>query len=265
MAQKAVAPNTLRVHTFTTRPTNLPDHKSIIEECRQAYLTACSPGTPGDKTYPLRGIVLSNKSAFVKFAPTVRFREAEIQDYVGGKLKEKGSASVRVPVVFEFIQWHGDGSIVMELIHGTTCNDTHVVQVARALEELIAIEAPTMAPGPKHLNRILAREGHTERLDLVGEVEQLGLRLCPADLDATNFMVDSENGMIVAIDFGQTSFLPPCFFNYAITVGKPYANLAAALPRGQIPKVSERAAEPHRPVGLGQLRHATRLYWELVR
>lgn len=228
-----------------TRPDDLPDPQEIITECLTAYKKAWAI----DKYHLPRGIPLSNKSAFVKFGNDIELREAEIQDFVFQFLSTRGRGNVKVPRVYSFIVQAKRQYMVMELIDGSICDETHVPQIARALEELITIQAPTMAPGPvkpgpidhwffrdgvssvtypsvfdlqRHLNRILAKEGLKDSVDLLGEVSQHGLCLCPADMNEKNFMIDS-NGMIVAIDFGQTSFLPPCFFHYAIAVSnKPF-------------------------------------------
>lgn len=240
------------VHFSDSRPQNLPSVPDIIAECMAARCRAASDGAA---TY-LRGIRLANGSAFVKFGGGIKFREAEIQNFVYEFLSTSSRGHVRVARVYTFIMTAHYRFIVMEFIDGSTCNESHVDQVARALEELIAIQAPvtTTAPGPVspgpidhhffedyvssvtyptvedlqlHLNRILKKQGYKDTLNLVSEVEQYGLRLCPSDMHETNFMVDS-NGMIVAIDFGGTSFLPTCFFHYAIIMSCSFNCLLAS-------------------------------------
>lgn len=237
------------VHFSDSRPQNLPSVPEIIAECIAARRAASDNAAPY-----VRGIHLANGSAFVKFGHDVKFREAEIQNFVYEFLRTSSRGHVRVARVYTFITADSYQYIVMEFIDGSTCNETHVDQVARALEELIAIQAPTTAPGPVspgpidhcffeddvssvtyptvqdlqlHLNRILKKQGHKDTLDLVSEVEQYGLRLCPSDMHETNFMMDS-NGMIVALDFGVTSFLPTCFFHYAITMSCSFNCLLAS-------------------------------------
>ncbi|KAI5981474.1 hypothetical protein EDD15DRAFT_2183160, partial [Pisolithus albus] len=90
-----------------------------------------------------------------------------------------------------------------------------------------SVTYPTVEDLQLHLNRILKRQGHKDTLDLVSEVQQYGLRLCPSDMHETNFMVDS-NGVIVAIDFGGTSFLPTCFFHYAVIMSCSFNCLLAS-------------------------------------
>ena len=75
--------------------------------------------------------------------------------------------------------------------------------------------------------QILKKAGYEGKsVDLETEVQEHGLRLCPSDMNRTNFMKDT-NGKIVAIDFGQTSFLPLSFFDFAINVSEPFTELLA--------------------------------------
>ena len=53
------------------------------------------------------------------------------------------------------------------------------------------------------------------RFDLQTETAD-GLVLCPTDLNASNFMIDTE-GKLWAIDFGRTCFLPASFMSYSLT------------------------------------------------
>ena len=46
-----------------------------------------------------------------------------------------------------------------------------------------------------------------------------GLRLCPSDINRTNFKKGLQ-GEIVALDFGTTCFLPPSFFAFAMAEGE---------------------------------------------
>lgn len=70
--------------------------------------------------------------------------------------------------------------------------------------------------------QILKKAGYEDKsVDLETEVQEHGLRLCPSDMNRTNFM-KVTNGKIVAVDFGQTSFLPLSFFDFAINVSEPF-------------------------------------------
>lgn len=60
------------------------------------------------------------------------------------------------------------------------------------------------------MTQILAHEGRGECVSFGPEVKAHGLRLCPCDMNRTNFMKDLK-GMIVALDFGASCFLPPSF------------------------------------------------------
>ncbi|KAI5983084.1 hypothetical protein EDD15DRAFT_2202307 [Pisolithus albus] len=108
--------------------------------------------------------------------------------------------------------------LVMKFIDGSTCNMTHIDQAPVTTtapgpvspgpidhyffaDYVSSVTYPTIEDLQLHLNRILKKRGHKDTLDLVSEVQQYSLRLCPSDMHETNFMVDS-NGVIVAIDFG---------------------------------------------------------------
>src|SRR5258706_14777599 len=65
-------------------------------------------------------------------------------------------------------------------------------------------------------------------VDFKAEVKLQGMRLCPSDMDKSNFLRDTD-GNIVAIDFGATCFLPPSFFSFALQVGGSYTQLLARV------------------------------------
>jgi hypothetical protein len=56
----------------------------------------------------------------------------------------------------------------------------------------------------------------SERVSFKDEVRD-GLRLCPCDINRTNFM-KRPDGKLVALDFGATCFLPPSFFAVAMAL-----------------------------------------------
>ena len=60
--------------------------------------------------------------------------------------------------------------------------------------------------------------GVPQRVSFSDEVLD-GLRLCPCDINRTNFKKDPQ-GKIVALDFGATCFLPPSFFAFAMAAAE---------------------------------------------
>jgi hypothetical protein len=60
--------------------------------------------------------------------------------------------------------------------------------------------------------------GVSERVSFKDEVRD-GLRLCPCDINRTNFKKGLE-GKVVALDFGATCFLPPSFFAFKMATGE---------------------------------------------
>jgi hypothetical protein len=62
--------------------------------------------------------------------------------------------------------------------------------------------------------------------DFGPEVEEHGLRLCPCDMKRTNFMRDSW-GRVVALDFGESCFLPVSFFAFALREGDDFTQRIA--------------------------------------
>jgi hypothetical protein len=76
------------------------------------------------------------------------------------------------------------------------------------------------------LTQILTYIGSDERVSFAPEVEDHGLRLCPCDMNRSNFMRDSW-GRIVALDFGDSCFLPLSFFAFALREGDYFTQLIA--------------------------------------
>ena len=74
--------------------------------------------------------------------------------------------------------------------------------------------------------QILAHIGSDDRVDFGPEVDDHGLRLCPSDTNRSNFMRDSW-GRIVALDFGESCFLPVSFFNFALYEGDNFTRRIA--------------------------------------
>ncbi|KAI6139569.1 hypothetical protein BKA82DRAFT_4223110 [Pisolithus tinctorius] len=239
------------------KPVNLPGPEAIIQLCRDAARARFS-ATNSNSNY-LRGVPLTYEShgatacVWVKYGPTITMGEALTQHFVAQAINGKADAAVRVPSVYLAFRSRCYGYIVMEYIDGSTCDDSDAELVAAAVRSLIAIRGPTAAPGPvgggpivhrffadwessvtydsvqlleEHVNRILAHEGRSERVSFGPEVEAHGLRLCPCDMNQTNFMKDLK-GMIVALDFGASCFLPPSFFAFALHEGDYFTQLVA--------------------------------------
>ncbi|KAL0578480.1 hypothetical protein V5O48_003529 [Marasmius crinis-equi] len=217
------------------RPNNLPPPETIVQLCRAA----------GHDT---RGVPLFDESrglnlAWVKYGHTVTMSEAHTQDAVWQALNAIPDAPGRIPKVYQAFKSGYRGYIVMEYIDGSECIASDIPQVAAVVECLIGIKGPTAVPGPvgggpivhsffvewtsdleydtvqeleQHVNGILAYVDHSERVDFSGEIRD-GLRLCPCDINQTNFLKDRQ-GRIVAIDFGATNFLPPSFFALAMAM-----------------------------------------------
>ena len=74
--------------------------------------------------------------------------------------------------------------------------------------------------------QILAYIDSNYRVSFGPEVEEHGLRLCPCDMNCSNFKRDSW-GRIVALDFGESCFLPLSFFSFALFMGDNFTQLIA--------------------------------------
>lgn len=232
------------------KPDNLLDPKAIVQQCRDA----------NSNSNKLRGVPLVNKShgapyAWVKYGWYTTMGEALTQDFVGKAINGNPNAAVRVPRVYLAFRSGDYGYIVMEYIDGSTCDNSDAKLVAAAVQSLIAIRGPTAEPGPvgrgpirhrffvewkssmtyhsvqeleQHINGILAYTGwdDVDRVNFGPEVEEHGLRLCPCDMKRTNFMRDSW-GRIVALDFGDSCFLPVSFFAFALREGDDFTQRIA--------------------------------------
>ncbi|KDQ21108.1 hypothetical protein BOTBODRAFT_51104 [Botryobasidium botryosum FD-172 SS1] len=216
---------------------NLPSRDDIVTMCKEAG-------------YHRRGIPFRSQpseaiSAWIKYGPYVTMAEALTQDWVAKALNADPGAAVRVPQVYQaFTSDNPDcriGYIVMEYIDTPDCDHRDVQLVAKAVQTLISLRGPNTAPGPvgggpvvhtffvewtspityetaeeleQHINGILKFKGDTRRINLVADARD-GLRLCPCDINPTNFKKDRD-GKAVALDFGATCFLPPSFFAVAM-------------------------------------------------
>jgi hypothetical protein len=78
------------------------------------------------------------------------------------------------------------------------------------------------------LTQILEYLGEEMRVSFGPEVDMYGLRLCPSDMNRNNFMKDGL-GRIVALDFGDSCFLPLSFFAFALHEGDNFTQLIARL------------------------------------
>lgn len=87
----------------------------------------------------------------------------------------------------------------------------------------------TDAPVAPVANKLVARcAPYNSRVDFSSETAD-GLVLCPSDMDASNFIIDSK-GTVFAIDFGRTCYMPPSFVSYSLEVSwDPFTRLVAYL------------------------------------
>jgi hypothetical protein len=75
-------------------------------------------------------------------------------------------------------------------------------------------------------NKLVAPQGLS--VDYSSEIAG-GLVLCPNDIDPSNFIIDSE-GMVFAIDFGRTGYMPPSYVSYSFESDwAKFARLVARL------------------------------------
>ncbi|KAF9477560.1 hypothetical protein BDN70DRAFT_101049 [Pholiota conissans] len=238
---------------------NVPDPETIAWQCHAARQSQSRSAKE------ISGVALvgDNGAAYcwVKYGRSITMAEARTQDFVWQVLSSSNhsgdsdsDASVRVPCVYLAFTWGICGYIVMEHIDGETCENSDAERVATAVETLIAIQNPTLAPGPigggpighrfyidwescpvtygsvselqNHINEILVYMESKLRVDFTPEVEAYGLPLCPCDLNRNDFIKDSRGG-IVAIDFGFTCFLPISFFAFALREGDYFTRLVA--------------------------------------
>ncbi|KDQ10809.1 hypothetical protein BOTBODRAFT_68391 [Botryobasidium botryosum FD-172 SS1] len=224
---------------------NLPSRDEIVTLCWQVRKDA-------------RGIPLCKEPggpimAWVKFGADVTIAEALTQGWVAKALDADPEATVRAPRVYDAFMTPTPilptGHIVMEYVDAPDCKGSDFKVVAKAMEWLIRLKAPSSAPGPvgggpavhvffydwasyityntveeleDHVNGILALKGDTRRVNFVDESSD-GLYLCPCDINSGNFK-KCEDGKIIALDFGATCFLPPSFLAFVLV--KPGNNFA---------------------------------------
>ncbi|KAF5313796.1 hypothetical protein D9619_013708 [Psilocybe cf. subviscida] len=237
----------------TNKPQNLSDDpRVIVEHCRRAR------AAPLPNLNKPRGIPVIDTPhttvpyAWVKYGNSIQRGEAWMQHFVASTVNAHPMCPVRVPHIYLAFQWDDCVFIVMEYIHGSPCTFHDIPLVASAVCALIQIQAPPAAdaaPAPLHggfiehpifvdsiasvvYNSVAQLESHLTTLTFPTDPrapgprsdrrfrdrsEGAGLRLCPSDMDSPNFIRDM-NGMIVAIDFGSSCFLPPSFFSHALHV-----------------------------------------------
>lgn len=123
---------------------NLPSRDEIIAIC--------------SKVKDCPGIPLRNQHdepiAWVKYDPNVYMYEALTQDWVAKNLEARPEATVRVPRVYDAFSIAGRtwpiGYIIMEYIDAPDCTKKDVKCVAQAVQTLISVRGPSLAPG--HVN-----------------------------------------------------------------------------------------------------------------
>lgn len=193
-----------------------------------------------------RGIAIRESSggdiiAWAKYGVDVTTPEALTQEWVARELTADPTTLVRVPHVFDAWTvskpYFNLGFIVMEHIDLPDCDNGDSKLVAAAVQRLHRVEAPGPAPGPfgggptvhhffedwdsriiyktvkeleDHINGILRIFGDKNRVTF-----DTKLLLCPSDITPGNFK-KGDNGVVVALDFRASCFLPSAFFSYAL-------------------------------------------------
>ncbi|KAJ3513988.1 hypothetical protein NLJ89_g2644 [Agrocybe chaxingu] len=121
----------------------LPSEDAIVAHCRQV----------GFKVTGAPLLDASSKAiiAWVKFGPNVTVHEARTQDYAANALASTPDSDVRVPRVFHaFTRKHPActiGFIVMQHIEGADCDSGDVDLMAKAVQKLIGVRAPSLTLG----------------------------------------------------------------------------------------------------------------------
>jgi hypothetical protein len=130
---------------------NLPSHKTIVAMCQEAG-------------YERRGIPLRNQPsgpivAWVKYGPNVAIAEALTQDWAARALSANPAAGVWAPRVYDaFLSANPGcpiGYIVMEHIDAPDCDEGDERLVAGAVQALISVPGPNLAPGPIGGGRVI--------------------------------------------------------------------------------------------------------------
>ncbi|KAG8983778.1 hypothetical protein FRB90_005768 [Tulasnella sp. 427] len=221
------------------KPTNIPSYETIIEQCFNL-----GPQQATDINISGVRIALNKTSdrdvsnIWVKSGRNVTMGEARTQRFVAQYLQANNNPAVRAPRVYLAFTWGSFGFIVAEYIDGQMYDNSDTALVATAVQALITIPnpSPNLTPGPvgggliehpffiegrssieyesveelhDHINGILSVTGRRGRVSLCDEVADHGLRLCVSDLKTVNFMRDSRDARIVAVDFGATPSCPP--------------------------------------------------------
>jgi len=216
---------------------HLPSEEAIVTRCGQVGYNIT--GTPLFDASPKEII------AWIKFGPNVTVHEARTQDFAAKAFANTPDSDVRVPRVFHaFTRKHPActiGYIAMQYIEGVDCNSGDVDLVAKAVQTLIGLRAPSLTPGhmgggavvhsffldwipvadyksvedlDAHINNILKKRDDRRRVNLVADAKG-GLYLCPCDIQPGNFRKCTD-GQLFAFDFRATCFMPPSFFGVAM-------------------------------------------------
>ncbi|KIY44911.1 hypothetical protein FISHEDRAFT_77130 [Fistulina hepatica ATCC 64428] len=212
---------------------DLPSRHENAALCQQAGYQRCG--------IPLRKEPGGPILAWVKYGANVTRAEALTQNWLAEALDANPEVAVRIPRVYDAFtiptRFFKMGHIVMQHIDAPDCEESDVELVAKAVEWLICLKAPSFAPGPAgggpvvhtffydwvsrityntveeledHVNGILALKEDTRRDSFVAEARH-GFYLCPCDIDPGNFK-KGRDGKVVALDFRATCFLPRSFF-----------------------------------------------------
>lgn len=135
------------IFTSEVVPANLPPPEQIVALCEEAGYNGVGGIAFAD---PSSGAVL----AWFKYGPNVTMDEASTQAWVAEHLNAKPEAGVKVPRVYmAFTSTHPFctiGYIIMEHIAAPDCKGTDYERVARAVDTLVHIKAPSSVPG--HFN-----------------------------------------------------------------------------------------------------------------
>ena len=122
---------------------NLPSEETIVVHCQQVGYTVT--GTP------LLDASSKEVIAWIKFGPNVTVDEARTQDYTAKALANTLDSDVQVPRVFHaFTREHPAcpiGYIAMQYIEGADCDSGDVDLVAKAVQTLIGVQAPSRTLG----------------------------------------------------------------------------------------------------------------------
>jgi hypothetical protein len=123
---------------------HLPSEDAIVAHCREVG-------------YEITGIPLSDASsnaviAWIKYGPNVTVHEARTQDWAAKALADIPDSGLLVPRVFHAFtrktpSWFPIGYIVMQYVEGADCGSGDVDLVAKAVQTLIGLRAPSLTLG----------------------------------------------------------------------------------------------------------------------